>query len=116
MDPIGLALENFDAVGAWRAKQGDADIDVSATLPDGAKINGPAELRAMLTTQHAEEYLDTVTRKLFVYALGRDVESYDEPVLRAITREAAPKGNRLQSLILAVIKSAPFQMRRSAAS
>ena len=77
MDPIGFALENYDAVGRWRAKDAGAAIDASGKLPDGTTFNGPAELKKILLTGHRDEFVTTVTEKLLTYALGRGLEAYD---------------------------------------
>jgi mono/diheme cytochrome c family protein len=112
MDPIGFALENYDAVGRWRAKDAGAVIDASGKLPDGTKFNGPAELKKILLTGHRDEFVTTVTEKLLTYALGRGLEAYDAPAVRAIMREAARDDYRLPALINAIINSRPFQMRK----
>jgi mono/diheme cytochrome c family protein len=114
MDPIGFALENFDAVGKWRTTSGagNVPIDASGVLPDGTKFNGPNELRKILLS-HPEQFVTTVTEKLLTYAMGRGVEYYDQPAVRKILRQAAPQNYRWSSLITAVAESAPFQMRRS---
>jgi hypothetical protein len=112
MDPIGFALENYDAVGRWRAKDAGAVIDASGKLPDGTKFNGPAELKKILLTGHRDEFVTTVTEKLFTYALGRGLEAHDAPAVRAIIREAARDDYRLSALINAIINSRPFQMRK----
>ncbi len=112
MDPIGFALENFDAVGKWRSSEGNAPIDASGTFPDGTRFEGPAGLRKVLLSR-PQQFVQTATEKLFTYALGREVEYYDAGALREILREAAPGGYRWSSLILGIIKSTPFQMRRS---
>ncbi|MFB3140650.1 MAG: DUF1592 domain-containing protein, partial [Candidatus Acidiferrales bacterium] len=112
MDPLGFALDNFDAIGRWRTTEGATPVDPSGTLPDGAKFQGPAELRQMLLSRH-EQFVRTVTEKLLMYALGRGLEYTDEPVVRGIMREAAPGDYRWSSLVLGIAKSTPFQMRRS---
>jgi mono/diheme cytochrome c family protein len=112
MDPIGFALENYDAVGRWRTKDAGAVIDASGKLPDGTKFNGPAELKKILLTGHRDEFVTTVTEKLLTYALGRGLEAYDAPAVRAIMREAARDDYRLPALINAIINSKPFQMRK----
>jgi mono/diheme cytochrome c family protein len=112
MDPIGFALENYDAIGRWRAKDAGAAIDASGKLPDGTKFNGPAELKKILLTGHRDEFVTTVTEKLLTYALGRGLEAYDAPAVRAIMREAARDDYRLPALINAIINSKPFQMRK----
>ncbi len=113
MDPLGFALENFDAVGKWRDKGvAGTPIDPSGTLPDGTAFDGFPGLRDILL-ERREEFVTTVTEKLLTYALGRGVEHYDRPAIRAIVREAAPNDYRWSSLILGVARSLPFQMRRS---
>jgi uncharacterized protein DUF1592/uncharacterized protein DUF1588/uncharacterized protein DUF1587/uncharacterized protein DUF1585/uncharacterized protein DUF1595 len=114
MDPLGFALENFDAIGRWRTTSGAANtpIDSSGVLPDGAQFHGPAELRKILLDRR-EEFVTTVTDKLLTYALGRGTEYYDGPAIRKIVRDAAPGDYRWSSLILGVARSLPFQMRRS---
>ena len=112
MDPIGFALDNFNAIGKWRTTDAGAVIDASGTLPDGAQFNGPAELRQVLL-RRPEEFVTTVTEKLLTYGLGRGVEYYDIPAVRKIVREAAPGQYRWSSLIVGIAKSTPFQMRRS---
>jgi mono/diheme cytochrome c family protein len=115
MDPMGFALENFDAIGRWRTTSGAAKIDPSGTLPDGAKFSGPVELRALLSSR-PDEVVSATTRKLMTYALGRGIEYYDMPTVRAIVRDAAPGDYKWSSIIMGIIKSAPFQLRRSAQS
>jgi len=114
MDPIGFALENYDGLGRWRetAGPGTGKIDSSGVLPDGAKFEGPAGLRDILVNKR-ELFVDTVTERLLTYALGRGLEEYDRPVIRRITRQAAADDYRWSSIILGVIESAPFQMRRA---
>jgi len=114
MDPLGFALENFDAIGKWRTTSGsdDTPIDASAELPDGTKIDGPAELRKVLASKD-NQFVTTVTEKLLTYALGRGVEYYDQPAIRSIVRKAAGSDFRWSSLILGIVNSTPFQMRRS---
>jgi hypothetical protein len=114
MDPIGFALENYDGIGKWRLKDAGSPIDASGTLPDGTRFNGPAELKKILLNQHRDEFVTTVTEKLLTYALGRGLEAYDGPAVRAILREAAKDDYRLPALINAVINSKPFQMRSGA--
>ena len=113
MDPLGFALENFDAVGQWRdADAGGAPIDTAGVLPDGAAFDGLPELRDILHGRRGE-FVATVTEKLLTYALGRGVEHYDRPAIRAIVREAAADDYRWSSIILGIARSLPFQMRRS---
>ena len=113
MDPLGLALENFDAIGRWRDRsETRGAIDATGELPDGTPFDGPAGLKDALL-RHPERFVTTVTEKLMTYALGRGIEYYDAPAVRAIVRAAAEDGYRLSSLVKGVVRSAPFQMRRS---
>ena len=112
MDPIGFALENFDAIGRWRSSEGGVPIDASGSLLDGTPFEGPAGLQKVLLSR-PQQFAQTVTKKLLTYALGRELEYYDAPTVRKILREAAPDGYRWSSLISGVIQSTPFQMRRS---
>ena len=112
MDPLGFALENFDATGKWRTSDGGAKIDSSGVAPDGFPLNGPADLSKYLMS-HPDQFATTVTEKLLTYALGRGVEYYDAPAIRKIMRDAAPGKYRWSSLVLGIVKSTPFQMRRS---
>ena len=113
MDPLGFALENFDAIGRWRETGAAATaIDASGTLPDGTAFSGPVEFRAALLNEtYRGQFVRTVTRKLLTYALGRGLDHKDAPAVRAITRAAAPNDYRLSALILGIVKSVPFQMR-----
>jgi hypothetical protein len=113
MDPIGFSLENFDADGTWRLKQGGdggVTIDASAELWDGTKVNGPIELRKALL-RYSPQFVRMITEKLMTYGLGRGVEYYDMPVIRSIVRDADKNNDRFSSILLGVVKSAPFQMR-----
>ena len=116
MDPIGFALENYDAVGRWRSVDAGAPIDASGTLPDGTEFQGPAGLRQLLLTRYREDFVRTATEKLLTYALGRGVEYFDLPTIRSIDRDAARDNYRISSWILAIVKSTPFQMRRASES
>ena len=113
MDPIGFALENFDADGSWRTKQGGqggVPIDASATLWDGTKVNGPAELRQALG-KYSAQFVRNITERLMTFALGRGVEYEDMPVIRAIVRDADQDNDRFMAILMGIIKSGPFQMR-----
>ena len=113
MDPLGFALENFDAVGRWRTTgEGGTPIDASAVLPNGAAISGSGELARLLVEQ-PDRFASTVVEKLLTYATGRGLEYYDAPAVRAIVRAAASRGYPWSSLISGVVTSAPFQMRTS---
>jgi len=110
IDPIGFSLENFDATGAWRAKDNGARIDSSGTLFDGTPLSGPASLRQALLAR-SDVFRQAFTENLLAYALGRVLEPADMPAVRAISRDAARSNNRLSSFIMGVVKSAPFRLR-----
>jgi hypothetical protein len=111
MDPLGLSLENFDAVGRWRTLgEAGGTIDASGTFPDGTKFVGSAGLRQALL--ESDRFVTTLTEKLLTYALGRGLEYYDAPAVRAIVRAASADEYRMASMILGIVKSQPFQMRR----
>ena len=114
MDPLGFALENFDAVGRWRTVDHAAgvSIDASGTLPDGTRFETAAEFReALLTEPWRSEFIMTVTERLLTYALGRGLEHYDQPVVRQIVRAAAASDTRWSAIVLGIVESPPFQMR-----
>ena len=113
MDPIGFALENYDGVGRWRREDAGNAIDASGKLPDGTEFEGPAGLSQLLLTKYRDDFVRTATEKLLTYALGRGVEYYDYPTIRSINRDAARDNYRISSWILAIVKSTPFQMRRT---
>jgi cytochrome c5 len=113
MDPIGFALENFDAVGAWRTAEAGTPIDATGELTDGTKVDGVVSLRNALLSR-PELFVNTLTEKLLTYALGRGLDYRDMPAVRAIVRDAARKNYRFSSLILGVADSMPFQMRMAA--
>jgi hypothetical protein len=108
IDPLGLALDNFDVTGAWRIKDRGVPVDPAGELYDGTPINGAADLRAALVAR-SDVVVTHFTEMLMAYALGRRVEYYDMPAIRQIVRDAEPQGYRLSSLILGVAKSAAFQ-------
>jgi hypothetical protein len=112
MDPIGFALDNFDGIGKWRTTEANVPIDASGTLYDGTKFNGPIEFREALLNKQ-EQFVRTVTEKMMTYALGREVAYSDAPAVRKILREASTSNYRWSSLILGIVRSTPFQMRRS---
>ena len=113
MDPLGFALENYDAIGRWRAdSEAGTPIDAAGVLPDGTRFAGVVGLRDHLAAQ-PDEFVATVTEKLLAYALGRGVEFYDRPAVRRIVRESASNDHRWSSIILGVVRSTPFLMRRS---
>jgi hypothetical protein len=108
-EPIGLALENFDAVGAWRTQDEGGPIDANGVLADGTKVDGVASLRDSLV-HRSDQFVRVVAEKLLTYALGRGVEYQDMPMVRSIVRDSAATNYRFSSLILAIVKSDPFQM------
>ena len=113
MDPLGFALENFDAIGRWRTTDAGLPVDASAVLADGiTAFEGPAGLRRVLLSR-SEQFVETLTEKLLTYGLGRGLEYYDRPVIRAITRAAEVDDYSWSSLILGIVESRPFQMRRA---
>lgn len=110
MDPIGLALENFDGIGRWRNADSGFPIDASGQLVDGTPLNGPSSLRQALVSR-PEAFVGTVTEKLLMYGVGRETKYYDMSVVRSVLRAAAPDRYRFSELVLGIVKSAPFQMR-----
>jgi mono/diheme cytochrome c family protein len=110
IDPLGLALESFDGVGAWRTQENGRPIDSSARLADGTPIDGVAELRDAITAR-PQAFAQTLTEKMMVYALGRGLQYYDMPVVRSIVREAGGKHYSFSAIVLGIVRSVPFQMR-----
>ena len=111
MDPLGFALENFDAIGRWRTRaEGGQPIDASGGFPDGTKFNGPTELRRLLV-RNPEHFATVLTERLLVYGLGRGTEYYDAPTIRATVRASAASNYRFASIVMGVVQSVPFQMR-----
>jgi hypothetical protein len=113
MDPIGFALENYDGIGKWRAKDGGNAINASGKLPDGTLFDGPVGLRKVLIERKREEFISTVVAKMLTYALGRGLEATDQPTVRALMRESERTNYRMGDLVEIVARSIPFQMRRS---
>ena len=114
MDPLGFSLENFDAIGAWRSKDvfAGTDIDASGKLVDGTAVNGPSDLRAALL-KHPEQFAQTLTEKMMMFALGRELEYYDMPAIRKIVRDSAKDNYKFSSIVLGIVNSPAFQMRRA---
>jgi hypothetical protein len=110
MDPLGLALENFDAVGKWRSQEAGVPIDASGQLGDGTRVDGAVALRDALLAR-PRVLAGTFTEKLLTYALGRGLEHYDMPAVRQIVSTAGRDDYRFASLVLAIVRSVPFQMR-----
>jgi hypothetical protein len=111
MDPIGFAMENFDAVGQWRAMDGDTPIDAKGVLVDGSKLDGVKDMRAALL-RYSPQFVRVITEKLFIYGLGRGTEYYDMPLVRSIVHEAEHDNYRFSALVLGVVKSEAFQMNQ----
>jgi hypothetical protein len=112
MDPVGFALENYDAVGRWRVAEDGKPIDNSGGLPDGSAFDGVVGLQKALLS-HPDLFAGTFTEKLLTYALGRGVEYYDAPSVRSVVRQAQGTDYKFSSFILGIVNSTPFQMRRS---
>jgi hypothetical protein len=112
MDPIGFSLENYDAVGRWRTADAGEPIDAAGSLPDGVKFEGASGLQEALLGR-PEIFVTTMTEKLLTYALGRGVEYYDGPSVRKVVRSAGRNRYRFSDLVLGIVNSTPFQMRRS---
>jgi hypothetical protein len=113
MDPVGLTMENFDAVGRWRSENADnLSIDVSGHLPGSNEFAGVSGLRSALL-ENPEAFVGTMSEKLLTYALGRGLEYYDAPAIRTILREVEDNDYRFSTMILAIVNSTPFRMRKS---
>jgi hypothetical protein len=112
MDPIGFALENFDAIGAWRTREPGGAIDSSGQMANGTPVDGPVTLRAALSAE-PEQFVGIVTEKLLTYALGRGLEPFDMPAVRAIVREAAAEDYRFSAVVLGIANSAAFTMKKA---
>jgi len=110
MDPLGLALENFDGIGQWRVKEPGGHIDPAGQLADGSRVDGPVALRKAVL-KRPELFVRTVTQKLMTYGLGRGMESTDMPVIRGIASTSAAQNYRFSSIVLGIVKSVPFQMK-----
>jgi hypothetical protein len=110
MDPIGLALENFDGVGRWRSADSGTKIDASGQLVDGTPIDGVETLRDALLNR-PDAFVQTMTEKLLMYAVGRASRYYDMPAIRTITHEASRNNYKFSSLVLGIVNSDAFQMR-----
>jgi hypothetical protein len=114
MDPIGFALENFDATGRWRLEDSGAPVDSRSAMNDGTELDGPVGLRQTLIA--GGDFVRALTSKVMTYALGRGMECYDEPAVRRVVHAMTADNYRSSPLILGVVKSAPFQMRVAAST
>ena len=112
LDPLGFSLENFDGVGRYRTEEGGSPIDASGSMSNGTTVTGPAGLKKVILDRK-DEFVEVMAGKLLTYALGRGLEYYDQPALRQIRREMAANNERFSSLVLGVVDSVPFQMRRA---
>jgi hypothetical protein len=115
MDPIGFGLENFDAIGTWRDKEGSADIDSSGMLVSGERFNGAAELASILAGPKQDEFLHCLADKMLTYALGRGTEYYDRPAVDKIVAGLHQNDLKFSALVMEVVHSLPFQMARGEA-
>ena len=113
MDPVGLSLENFDAIGRWRSQsESGAGVDAAGSLPDGSTFDGAAGLRSAVLAR-PDLFVSTLTEKLMIYALGRGLEHYDAPAVRGVVRDARKNDYRFSSIVLNIVNSAPFRFRRT---
>jgi hypothetical protein len=111
MDPLGFGLENFNAIGKWRDRDGNFPVDASGNLPNGKTFSSPAEMRAILTSQ-LPQFSRTLTEKMLTYALGRGLKSYDGRIVDSINQGLERNGYKFQSLVHQIVASLPFQSRR----
>ena len=114
MDPLGFALENFDGLGQWREKEPGGAIDPTGQLADGTPIDGPVALRKAVL-ERREMFVRTLTEKLMTYGLGRGIELDDRPLVREVARKAAARDYRWSAIVLGIVRSAPFQMKKAPA-
>jgi hypothetical protein len=114
MDALGFAMENFDAVGDWRTRDGEFPIDASGVLPDGQSFNGPVELKAILRNSARDDFVRCLTEKMLIYALGRGLEYYDKCAVDKIVAGLEEDDYRFSALVLGIIRSDPFQKRSAA--
>ena len=111
LDPLGFALENFDAVGRYRTEDDGVAVEASGALPDGTLVDGPRGLQNVLLARR-QEFVETLAAKLLTYALGRGLESYDRPAIREIRRRVESEDYRFSALVAAIVDSVPFRLRR----
>jgi hypothetical protein len=112
MDPLGFSLENYDAVGAWRAGYAGQKVDASAVLPDGTQFDGPQGLQGILLARK-DQFVEAFTEQMMTYGLGRGLAAYDMPSVRKISHAAAQDGYRMNAIIMGIVQSVPFVMRRT---
>jgi hypothetical protein len=111
IDPLGFSLEQFDAIGRFRTEDGGTAIEASGSLPDGTAVDGLAGLKKVVLDRR-DEFVECLAARMLTYALGRGLESYDQPAVRAIRRRAAAEDYRFSSLVLGIVNSVPFRMRK----
>jgi hypothetical protein len=112
MDPVGFALENYDAVGRWRTVDGGEPIDASGTFFDGTEFRGVTDLQNAILA-HPEFFVTTLSEKLLTFATGRGVDHYDAPAIRQILRDAKTENYRFSSIVMGIVNSMPFRMRKA---
>jgi hypothetical protein len=115
MDPLGFSLENFNAIGAWREKDGTLPIDTTGTLPDGTTFKGPAELKKLLVTERRDDFLRCLTEKMMTFALGRKLEYSDAPAVATIVEQLKKNDYRFSTLVVGIVRSEPFRYAKAAA-
>src|SRR5262249_55529168 len=111
LDPLGFSLENYDGVGRFRATEGDAKIEASGQMPNGAVVDGPLGLKKILLDRK-QEFVENLAAKLLTYGLGRGLEYYDQPAVREIRRKTEQNDYKFSAMVLAIANSVPFQMRK----
>jgi hypothetical protein len=112
MDPLGFALENYDAIGKWRTQDGKFPVDASGAFPNGKSFIGHKDMKELLK-QNLREFAGGLAEKMLTYSLGRGVESYDRPAIRELVRKMEEDDFRFQTLITGIVRSVPFQQRRA---
>ncbi|MBL8220136.1 MAG: DUF1592 domain-containing protein [Bryobacterales bacterium] len=112
LDPLGFSLENYDAIGKFRAQEGGAEIDASGSMPNGSIVRGPGDLKKILL-ERQDDFVECLAEKMLTYSIGRGLQHFDLPAVRQIRRETAENGYRFSALTLAIVNSVPFQMRRT---
>jgi hypothetical protein len=115
MDPLGFSLENFNAIGAWREKDGTLAIDTTGTLPNGTTFKGPAELKKLLVTERRDDFLRCLTEKMMTFALGRKLEYSDAPAVAEIVEQLKKNDYRFSTLVVGIVRSEPFRYAKAAA-
>jgi hypothetical protein len=112
MDPLGFSLENFDVIGRWRTRDDGGEIDASSKLPSGETVSGPSGLKTLLLS-HPDQFVNATVSRLLTYALGRELDSRDQPAVRRIIQETTSGQHRFEDLVIAIVDSVPFQMRQT---